>query len=241
MTPRTGAVLAAVLAAAAVLTGPGRGAAARARLVQLARPAGDPGRNAARRGRDVDVVALAENLAGAHRAGLGPTAAWAALAARGGAAGRAAAAVLPWIDVGVPPGRALRRAARPARGSPLVPLALALDVCDRTGAPAADVLDGLSAALRAEEAAEQEADAALAAPRATVRVMSALPAVGLAMAALLGADVLHVLVGTAVGRVLLVVGGGLWAAGHWWIGRLVAAARAPSATTHGIERGSGAR
>jgi Flp pilus assembly protein TadB len=59
--------------------------------------------------------------------------------------------------------------------------------------------------------------------------MTALPAAGLGMAALLGADVVHVLAETTLGHLCLAAGGGLWAAGHWWIRRLVAAAGAPKA------------
>jgi tight adherence protein B len=231
VTVRAAGVLSAVLVAAGVLVTAGRGAAARLRLTQLASPDRQVGGRPARR--LGEVVALAENLAAAYRAGLAPRAAWTALASKGGPAGWTARSLLPWIDIGVTPGQALSRVTRPRGGSPLVPLVVALDVCDRTGAPAADVLDGLAAALRAEQAAAQEAEVALAAPRATVRVMTALPAMGLGMAALLGADVLHVLVGTTAGRVLLLLGSGLWAAGHWWIRRLVATARAPSGTERG--------
>jgi tight adherence protein B len=241
VTATTGAVLPAVLLALAVLAVPAAGGTARTRLRRLT-PAGDARRRAEGPGSpgrarrvdgdgQVDVAVLAEHLAGALRAGLPPGRAWATLAARGGAGARTAEAVLPWIELGAPPGRALWEAARPSRGSPLLPLVVALDVCHRTGAPAGEVLDGLAAALRAQDAAAHETAIALAAPRATVRVMTALPAVGLGMAALLGADVVHVLVGTATGRGCLALGGGLWALGHWWIRRLVAAASPSSRAT----------
>lgn len=231
-------VLSAVLVVVAVLAAPRAGGAARLRVGALTAGSRTArgrrgGRSPARSlcggaARHADVVALAEHLAGALRAGLAPARAWATLAARSGSARSApqatAEAVLPWIELGVPTGRALREVARPSAGSPLVPLAVALDVCDRTGAPAAEVLDGLAAALRAEDAASHETMLALAAPRATVRVMTALPAVGLGMAALLGADIVHILVGTTAGRLCLAAGAAFWAAGHWWIRRLVATA-----------------
>jgi tight adherence protein B len=248
VTATTGSALPAILLALAVLAVPAAGGAARLRLRRLtldrrarqeAEGAGSPGPGRGPGGdRHLDVAALAEHLAGAMRAGLPPGRVWATLAARPGAGARTAEGVLPWIELGVPSGRALWEAARVSRGSPLLPLVVALDVCDRTGAPPGEVLDGLVAALRAQDAAAHETAVALAAPRATVRVMTALPAVGLGMAALLGADIVHVLVGTPIGRGCLALGGALWAAGHWWIGRLVAAAGASRrASGHGHPAG----
>jgi tight adherence protein B len=235
MTPTAGGVLSGVLVVLGVLAVPRRGEAALLRLGRVpaaqrtaraaagARPRRrDRGGGAVRR---ADVAALAEHLAGALRAGLAPARAWAALAARPGPAALTAQAVLPWIELGAPTGRALWEAARPSADSPLVPLVVALEVCDRTGAPTAEVLDGVAAALRAEDAAAHEIAVALAAPRATVAVMTILPVAGFGMAALLGTDVVHVLAGTTVGRVCLAVGSGFWAAGHWWMRRLVAGAR----------------
>lgn len=220
MTTHPRAVLAALLVATAVLAAPRADLAARRRLRRLtarSKPAGGQAGHA-------DVTGLTEHLASAFRAGLAPSRAWAALAAQPGPWSPFAQAVLPWIEIGMPAGRAVSEAARPSSGSRLIPLIVALDVCDRSGSPTADVLDGLAAALRAEEAAAHERAVALSAPRATVRVMTALPAAGLGMAALLGADVVHVLVATTAGHVCLAVGCAFWAAGRWWIGRLVRAA-----------------
>jgi tight adherence protein B len=224
MTPESGAAASAILVVLAVLAVPRPGAEARLRLRRLTRREEGAARTGSRATASADVVTLAEHLAVALRAGLAPARASAMLAARAGPAARTAQAALPWVEIGVPTGRALWQALRPCAGSPLVPLVVALDVCDRTGAPAAEVLDGLAAALRAQQAAADEIAVALAAPRATVRVMTALPAAGLGMAGLLGTDVVHVLVGTTAGHACLAVGGAFWAAGHWWIRRLVAAA-----------------
>jgi tight adherence protein B len=220
MTRSAPAVLAALLVVAAVLAVPRAGAAARLRLRRLT-PRVEPMTGSAR---PADVTGLAEHLAGAFRAGLTPSRAWAALAAQPGPWSGVADAVLPWLEIGMPAGRALSEAARPAPGSPLVPLVVALDVSDRTGAATADVLDGMATALRAQEAAAHESAVALAAPRATVRVMTALPAAGLAMAGLLGADVLHVLIATTAGHACVAAGMAFWGAGQWWTGRLVRAA-----------------
>jgi tight adherence protein B len=88
------------------------------------------------------------------------------------------------------------------------------------------VLAGLARSLRAQEAARQDREVALAAPRATATVMGLLPVAGVALGLLLGVNPPAVLLLTPVGRVCLAVGLGLWAAGRWWTHRLVEAASA---------------
>jgi tight adherence protein B len=106
-------------------------------------------------------------------------------------------------------------------------LAVALDGCEQAGAPLAPSLEGLAGALRAHEEARRDRETALAAPRATATLMTALPGVGLLLGAALGADPLPVLFGTPVGRAALLLGATFWLAGRWWIRRLVAVASAP--------------
>jgi tight adherence protein B len=219
------AVAAAIGTAAAVLLLPRRGDRARGRLLGPAAVASAPATTGD------EVAALAERLCGIARAGLPPGRVWAVLAARPGPDEMLAAAVLPWLDAGVPAGRALgavvaRSGLAPAARAQLSCLAVALDACERAGAPLATSLEGLVEALRAQEEARRERETALAAPRATAAVMTTLPAVGLLLGAVLGADPLAVLAGTAVGRAVLVLGGTLWLAGRWWIRRLVAVATA---------------
>jgi tight adherence protein B len=170
-----------------------------------------------------DAAELAEHLAAAFRAGLPPSRTWALLAARPGPFAGLAAAVALRTELGLPGGRSLLRAAG-RRGAAVVPLAAALDLCERSGAPTADVLDRLAAGLRAEAAAATDARIALAAPRATAGVLSLLPIAGLGLGALLGVDTVHVLVSTSAGHACLVLGAAAWAAGRWWIRRLVASA-----------------
>jgi tight adherence protein B len=95
-------------------------------------------------------------------------------------------------------------------------LATAQDSAERTGAPLAGVLDAFARGLREDERAEAEREAALAGPRASGTVLGLLPAVGIGLGYLLGADPLGTLVLTGVGRVCLVVGTGLWLCGWWW-------------------------
>ena len=219
------AVVAAIAAAAAVLLLPGRGDRARRRMSPRPARTTPPGAAGDR------AAELAERLAGIARAGLPPGRIWALLAARPGPQAALAAAMLPWLEAGVPAGRALgavaaRTGEATVDGRGLSCLAVALDACEHAGAPLAPTLEGLAIALRADEEARRERETALAAPRATARVMTALPAVGLLLGAALGADPLAVLAGTPVGRAALVLGGLLWLAGRWWIRRLVVVAAA---------------
>ena len=188
---------------------------------------------------------LADLVAAVARAGLPPARTWALVAtgARDGAhlaaharpVGRARPAVRNRpAQVGrrptrrqLPFGRSARRGPAPP-APPLLALAVALDVCDRAGAPTSDVLAGLARSLRAQETARQDRDVALAAPRATASVMGLLPVAGTALGLLLGVNPAAVLLFTPVGRLCLVMGLALWMLGRWWMQRLVGAAAAVS-------------
>jgi tight adherence protein B len=90
-----------------------------------------------------------------------------------------------------------------------------------------DVVGGLAAALRDEEAHRAEVAAQLAGPRATARLLALLPLLGLAMGAALGARPLVFLFGSLPGLVCLLAGLGLDALGLWWTGHLAARALVP--------------
>lgn len=95
-------------------------------------------------------------------------------------------------------------------------------VGEGTGAGLADAVDRLVHATREAERTRLELRARTAEPRATMRVLAALPAAGVALGALLGADTLGWLLGTVAGRVLLVAGIGLDLFGLLWARRIVA-------------------
>jgi tight adherence protein B len=103
-----------------------------------------------------------------------------------------------------------------------------LAACWRIGAEQggalAAVLDDLATALRDEEANRQEIATQLAGPRATARLLSGLPLLGLGMAAALGANPLAFLFGTVPGLGCLVAGVTLNSVGLWWTHRLAKAA-----------------
>ncbi|WP_299035960.1 type II secretion system F family protein [uncultured Pseudokineococcus sp.] len=182
-----------------------------------------------------DVAQDVSRLAVLLRAGLAPGGAWAHLVeATGPGPGGAWSAAAGAAATGEPVAPALRDAVE-RRGRPddaqeaLQAVAAAWEVCERTGAPTAQLLSRLAGALREEADARDAREAALAAPRATARVLLALPVLGLLLGHAVGADPLLVLVGTAPGRLAGLVGALLALAGWLWTRRLVRVATVPRA------------
>ncbi|MET1064153.1 MAG: hypothetical protein ABWX85_04220 [Arthrobacter sp.] len=103
-------------------------------------------------------------------------------------------------------------------------LAACFDVAEVTGSPLADVLARFAAQLEAEDDAEAARQTALAGPRATVRLLTWLPFLGLGLGMLLGVDPVEALLGTPWGVAALAAGLALTAAGRIWSARLVRAA-----------------
>jgi tight adherence protein B len=93
-----------------------------------------------------------------------------------------------------------------------------------SGAAMSPALGLLVRGLRAEQAHRREVAATLAAPRATARLLALLPGGGLLMGTGLGVDPVGLLLGTPVGAVLLVTGGGLALLGLAWTERLARSA-----------------
>jgi len=105
----------------------------------------------------------------------------------------------------------------------LVELAACWQVAAQTGSGLAASVERLARTARRAEEVRGELEAQLAAPRATARLLSALPVIGVGFGVLLGADPVGWLLGSTPGRVCLVVGAGLTLAGAWWTGRIGAA------------------
>ncbi|WP_319004612.1 hypothetical protein [Arthrobacter sp. SO3] len=103
-------------------------------------------------------------------------------------------------------------------------LAACFDVAEASGCPLAEVLTRFAAQLEAEDDAEAARQTALAGPRATVRLLTWLPFLGLGLGMLLGVDPVGVLLGTPLGVAALAAGLALTAAGRIWSARLVRAA-----------------
>lgn len=92
------------------------------------------------------------------------------------------------------------------------------------GGMLASVIEGLAEALRDQQSHREDIALQLAGPRATARLLAVLPALGLGMAATLGAHPLAFLFGSLPGVLCLALGLGLDALGLWWTTRLAAAA-----------------
>ena len=107
-----------------------------------------------------------------------------------------------------------------------MPVLRSLAACWEAGAAAgsglADAVDRLAASHRAAEEVRGELEVQLAGPRATARMLSGLPLIGIALGMLLGADPLGFLLGSAIGMACLVAGVALTVVGMWWTNRIAA-------------------
>lgn len=112
-------------------------------------------------------------------------------------------------------------------------LAAAWQVATQAGAPLAGCLRELAASLRELAQVQRDLEVALAAPRATARLVMVLPVIGVVFGSLMGFDSLHTLFATVPGLVCL--GGGvlLMLAAAGWNRALVRRA-APRDLTPGL-------
>lgn len=124
---------------------------------------------------------------------------------------------------------------RPHSRERLHDLQLSLRMSESAGAPLATSLE------RAAEHAEERIDAllgrqsALAAPRATGRILSWLPLLGLGLGVLMGSDPVGVLTGSILGALTGMLGLGLAFAGRRWTAALVHRAEVESVRTANAE------
>lgn len=155
-------------------------------------------------------------LAGLLRVGHVPATAL-VLAARDAPVLAEVAAVL---GVGGAVGPVLRRLGeRPGR-SGLAELGVAWEVAERTGASLTATLDALAERLAARQSVSDVVAAELSAPRATGRLLAALPVAGVLLGYSFGGDPLAFLTGSLPGQVSLVAGAALGCAGLLWTERI---------------------
>jgi len=170
---------------------------------------------------------LVERLGVLLAAGLPVSAAWRHLAAEdpGGLAARVAGE-----------GDIAERLAAEADAAGTRSLAAAWRVAVVAGAPLAATLGALADSRRELAEAARERETALAGPRATSRIVLALPPLGVLLGALLGLDTLGVLLGRPVGWGCLVLGALLVATGRRWTARMLRrAAEGPPAPGLALE------
>jgi tight adherence protein B len=160
------------------------------------------------------------------QAGVAPARAWVHLAEAGDAA---AARIVGASSRGVPLGDAITAAGEglgSARGWGEV--ASAWRIATTVGAPLAESLRGLAAALRDADEAADEVRVALAEPAGTARLMGWLPLVAVALGGALGFDTFGVLLSHPIGLACLGAGVALIVAAQRWTALLVRRARAGS-------------
>lgn len=114
----------------------------------------------------------------------------------------------------------LRRLGADPGGEGLVELAVAWEVSERTGASLTASLDALSDRLDASRKLRRVVDAELSAPRATSRMLAALPLAGLGLGFAFGGDPVAFLLGTGLGQLAMCGGVALACAGVWWSERI---------------------
>lgn len=100
-------------------------------------------------------------------------------------------------------------------------VAAAWSVSQQTGSGLADVLERIADGHRRSLEVRRTLEVELAGPRATARLMSFLPAIGVGLAMMLGADPLRWFVSSAPAAACLFVGLTLNVAGYVWIRRIV--------------------
>lgn len=154
-------------------------------------------------------------------AGLPPLSAWTHLAETDPVASR----VVQNGGVDRLPSAILEATRDAAAASDWACVAAAWHVATDAGAPLAATLARLGEVLVATDDARREVAIALAGPRATSRVVLALPVLGLLGGAVLGVDTVGVLATTPPGWFCLVTGGGLLFVARRWMRRLVERAR----------------
>ncbi len=118
--------------------------------------------------------------------------------------------------------RALMAAAPAQGGEGLVRLAACWDIGVSAGAGLVAVVERVGSALRTAQAHRQDVTAQLAGPRATARMLAALPLLGLLMGAALGMRPLDFLLDGIPGLICLTGGIALDACGLWWTHRMAA-------------------
>jgi tight adherence protein B len=116
-----------------------------------------------------------------------------------------------------------RQGGRPG-GAGLTELAIAWEIAESTGASMTATLDALTDRLDAARKVARLVNAELAAPRATGRLLAALPLFGLLLGYAIGGDPGHFLLDSLLGQGCLVLGVGLACVGVWWIEKIAGSA-----------------
>lgn len=198
-----------------------------------ARPAGVPVGRANPAADAEDYARLLRQLSALLRAGTGPAAAFGLLATMWANGSTRTAtdihtgctrALTQWRTGGtLQEGLAAHAAAHPGHGGLWKRLAWCLAISEESGAALADLLDTLADEAETSADMHRALQSALAGPRATSRLLTYLPGIGLGLGQLLGINPLAVLTTHPVGRIALVCGVCLWWGNRFWCARMLRA------------------
>lgn len=100
----------------------------------------------------------------------------------------------------------------------------ALAVAKESGSGMAGALQAIGGSLRERARQRRDLDTALAGPKATAKLVVALPLLGPLLAFALGLNPAAAMVGSPIGAIAAVTGTGLLATAWWWSRRIVTAA-----------------
>jgi tight adherence protein B len=214
-----------VLGAAAGLLAAGPGGALAGLLLAVMISRGRAGRavEAAEAAGAAELADALRRITDELRAGSHPAAALAGLTADGPMAGRLLAPAATAARLGDDVPAALRRSAEAQAhaGAELQRVATAWSLAERHGVPLAELLAGVHNDIRWRVRFGAGVRAQLAGPRATAGLLTALPAFGVALGQLMGADPIGVLRRGVLGQILLVLGIGFLAAGRAWTAQIL--------------------
>lgn len=106
------------------------------------------------------------------------------------------------------------------RAPALAGLAVCWEMAARSGSGMATMVQRIADAARTAQDTRVQLAAQLAGPRATARMLAALPLVGIVIGHLLGADPIAWLLGSPIGILVLALAAACTALGWWWIHRI---------------------
>lgn len=219
----------AVLMALSIILSAPLSPATRLQELLRSRPHDDEPRRGGRRVREdpeqekLWAISAVENCAHLLRVGMTPQAVMSTLS-------RQNALLIPIsraISLGEEPGRAIatRGVGLPtAAAEVFAGMSAVWTVSERSGAPAADMILRYARAQRSAVDADRERQIAMAGPRATVRVLSWLPLIGVGLGLLIGVHPVELLSGLP-GRSSIGAGLGLYLVGRWWMRRMMVRAQ----------------
>lgn len=177
-------------------------------------------------------VEAIRTLAALHQAGLSLPSIWGELA-RNPLYGEIPVAMTTALEDGVNPHDALQSLTAQA-DPPWRALGACWAIARVSGAPLGQALEALAEALSDISRTKRRITAALAGPTATMRLVMALPVIGIIGGELGGQSSLAFLLGTGLGASVLALGSAMMLGAWWWL-RLLAERAKPDPAAFGLE------